>query len=166
MCLAAVSQFHGWVFKHWACVYTVKQGGASCILFVGSIDTEYFIWKMFVEFPSTIHFQGVCSYIVVLDLDILVLKKHLEFFQRIQDSVVCGMDRCQMTSLQRPTQPVGLFFHCVWQWKISSRLNGFLTKIIMYNNVAKISMRPDCKLEVNTRRKRTICYWISPDLVN
>lgn len=63
------------------------------------------------------------------DLDIPVLKKHLEYFHRIEHSMTYGMDRCQMTFLQSPAQPDTT----VTRGKSLADSNGFLTKAIMYS---------------------------------
>lgn len=64
-----------------------------------------------------------------MDLDISVLKKHLEYFHRIEHIMAYGMDRCQVTFLQSPAQPDPT----VMRGKSLADSDGFLTKTIMYS---------------------------------
>lgn len=91
-----------------------------------STDTEYFVSSISVHkvFPG-----NVPSQINSGNLDIPVLKKHLEYFYRIEHSIAYGMDRCQMTFLQSPAQ----LDPTVMRGKSLADSNGFLTKTIMYS---------------------------------
>lgn len=64
-----------------------------------------------------------------MDLDIPILKKHLKPLQSVQLSMVCGMGRAQMTSLQSPAQPDPK----VLSEKSLADLHGFLPRTIMYS---------------------------------